>query len=325
MWLSGATLLFGGLMMLQLYPIHEFRKSYRLTISHNKRLVARSSSTKVFIHDMNTFETMVELKFSHPAVIKFTKDDNYFLIKGTTGTIGVYSTKDYQLLKKLKTTKSMQQLETEFSLTKDHHTILDVVKINGNQQIVSINMINGKKKALTDFTFKDHAIKFNQLVTKAGVHFFTLDYYDVNTGFLENKLIKIKERNENYLIEIENNLNRFKWDAIVYNHDMDKYLLLCNDALLMIDSGFRYVIKQVDVSKLFSKEELDYLSYISLSENGDFIIVTYSNKVLILDFATLELIYEETFPYACFAEFCNKDKHIIIGTWEKGHLFKTNL
>ncbi|PAE21913.1 hypothetical protein CHH80_04285 [Bacillus sp. 7504-2] len=87
---------------------------------------------------------------------------------------------------------------------------------------------------------------------------------------------------------------------------MDKYLLLCNDALLMIDSGFRYVIKQVDVPKLFSKEELDYLSYISLSENGDFIIVTYSNKVLILDFATLELIYEETFPYACFAEFCIK-------------------
>ncbi len=57
----------------------------------------------------------------------------------------------------------------------------------------------------------------------------------------------------------------------------------------------------------------------------DLLSLHTSETVLILRYDDLKPIVVEKIEYACFGEFSNDDRFILIGTWEIGYILENNL
>jgi hypothetical protein len=101
---------------------------------------------------------------------------------------------------------------------------------------------------------------------------------------------------------------------VVHNYDV-----------ILLDGQFKKIIKKVNLSENDYPDFFGYFQHIHLSNNGRFIIITYSDTVLILRSDNLETILIEKIKYACFAEFSNDDRFILIGTWQNGFILENTL
>jgi len=63
----------------------------------------------------------------------------------------------------------------------------------------------------------------------------------------------------------------------------------------------------------------------SLSKNGKFIAIAYSECVVLLDSEHLDIIRIERIPYTCFVQFSNEDEFLLVGTWDSGYIHENNL
>lgn len=204
--------------MFQMNLIKKFKTSYVIKLSPDNQFLCRiSGSTKTIVHDVKSLEEVIALnKPSYPGKIRFSQNSEYLLIKRTTGGIWVYKTSNFQLVKVLKSNKSFKFLERDFDFTQDNETILDIVQINQEEQIVAININSGEKSILTELKYKDSIIDHNHNCKKGDFHLFTLSYVN-EKGFRINKIIKVKEPNNKQSIEIISNEGILYWESIIFN------------------------------------------------------------------------------------------------------------
>lgn len=134
----------------------------------------------------------------------------------------------------------------------------------------------------------------------------------------------MKEPIKNESIEVIENSEIWYWDSIIFNTIHNVYIVVQSYDIVILDRKFKGIIKKVNLSDKDSPD-FGYFQHIHLSNNGEYIIITYSDTVLILRYSDLQIILVEKIQYACFAEFSTDNRSILIGTWENGYILENTL
>src|SRR4051794_8124688 len=104
--------------MLKMNLIKKFKTSYQIKFSNTQVFLCHTIGSKTIVYDSNTWEKIAELsKPKNPGYIHFSHNDDYLYIKNTVGTICVYDTDKFQLIKTIESNKKFQFVETDFALT----------------------------------------------------------------------------------------------------------------------------------------------------------------------------------------------------------------
>jgi len=312
--------------MFEMKLIKKLKTSYSIRLSGDKRFLCHNMSNKTIVYDITTWEKVAELnKPNYPGDIRFSLDNDYLLIKSTTGTICVYRTADFQLVRKVQSKKSFKLVEGDVNFTKDHSLILSAVETNNGRQIGAIHIHTGEYTVLTKFENAHPLIYYHQFVGDRDEHLFTLSYVN-EIDYRENRIVRLKEPINKQPIELKSHPEVPIWDSVVFDPVHDVYILVDNYEVILMDSDFKSVLKKVHiVGNRFTERQIGFFRHLHQSQDGRFIVLTYSECVLILRYEDLKTIWIESVPYASFAEFSNDDQYLLVGTWECGYVFENNL
>lgn len=311
--------------------IKKLKTSFEIRLSGDNRFLCHNTSSKTIVYDFNSWGKIIELNMpKHPYHMRFSKNNEYLLIKSTTGTICIYDTSNFQLLKTIKPKKSLKIVEGNVNFTQDN-LILDVIETNIGQQIVSINFNTEEHIVLSEFNNPHTLIIYNHFLQKGNFHLYTLSYVNIETDYREYKILKVKEPLSKESIEIINNPENLTWDSIIFDEIYGGYILINNYKVILVDSDFKKILKQeYFVHEAYPQEKTGFFRHIHLSNNGKLIILTFSDSIFILRYGDLKTILVEQNPdnlssEFTFAEFSNNGEYIFIGSWKNGYVLENNL
>jgi len=98
--------------MLHMNVIKKFNTSYQIKFSNAYRFLCHTMGSKTIIYDTDSWEKIKELsKPNNPGDIHFSDNDDYLYIKNTIGTVCVYETVGFQLIKTIKSKKNINLLK----------------------------------------------------------------------------------------------------------------------------------------------------------------------------------------------------------------------
>ncbi|OXS76189.1 hypothetical protein B1B04_04140 [Lysinibacillus sp. KCTC 33748] len=203
--------------MLHMNVIKKFKTSYQIKFSNAYRFLCHTMGSKTIIYDTGSWEKIKELsKPNNPGDIHFSDNDDYLYIKNTIGTVCVYETVGFQLIKSIKSNKKYQLVEGDFVLTNTSFIILDTLKTKDGHQLALINIEKGEFRVLTQFKDSIPLIYFNHFIQAESAYLFTLSYVN-NEDYRVEKIVKVKEPINKESIEILDNLEIRNWDSIIFN------------------------------------------------------------------------------------------------------------
>ncbi|SMQ77933.1 hypothetical protein SAMN05444673_3148 [Bacillus sp. OV166] len=311
--------------MLQMNLIKKFKTSYQLKLSNNQCFLSHTMGSKTIVFDSRSWEKIAELsKPKNPGYIQFSQNDDYLYIKSTIGTICVYETDGFQLIKTIKSNKKFQFVEADFALTNIPFLILDTLKTKEGRQLALINIDKGEYTLLTDIEDSLTLIDYKHFIQTESSFLFTLSYVN-NEDYRVHKILKVKEPINKGSIEVIENSEIWYWESILYSSIHNVYIVVHNYDVVILDGQFKKIYKKVNLSDKDYPGYFGYFQHIHLSNDGQLIIITYSETVLILRYDDLATIVVEKIQYACFGEFSNDDRFILIGTWENGYILENTL
>jgi len=306
--------------------IKKLKTSYKMNLSSDGRFLCHTMGAKTIVFNPKSWEIVAELsKPKHPVEIKFSNENDYLYIKNTIGTVCVYETTEFRLIKTFQSKKSIQMVEGDFALTNTQFTIIDTLKIKSGNQLAAINIESGKYSILTDFEDSITLFKYNHFIPAESSYLFTLSYDNKSTGYREYKLLKVKYVNEKALLTLISHPIRLYWDSVIYDSIHEVYILVSNYKIIILDPSFKKVLKKIDLLENLSKIDYGYFYHFHQSNNGKFLIITYSDRIIILRYDDFKKIVDEEIPYACFAEFSQDDQYLLVGTWKNGYVLEQNL
>lgn len=316
--------------MFQMNLIKKLKTSYRIRMSSDNRYLCHNMGSKTIVFDLKSWDKIAELdKPKHPFDMRFSKNNEYLLIKNTVGTICVYDTVDFSLVKTFQSNKAFKLIEGDVNFTQDN-LILDVLHTSYGRQIALIDIHTNEHKILADFedsypsTGCPTMIFYNEFVQAENFHLLTLSYED-ESDYRVQKIVKVKEPINKDSIEVLSNLEIWYWDSVVFDSIHQVFILVYKNEITLVDSEFKKVLKKNYIVTNDYPDETGYFRYFHLSNDSKFIVVTYSSKVFILRYDDLTTILVENIPYACFAEFSNDNRHLLVGTWNNGYVLENNL
>lgn len=310
--------------MFQMNLIKKLKTSYSIRLSSDNRFLCHNMGSKTIVYDFNSWEKIIELdKPNYPSILRFSKNNEYLLIKNTVGTIYVYNTADFKLVRILKSNKSLKLIEGNANFTQDNF-ILDVVQTNYGRQIALIDIHSKDYKILTEFQDSITVIHYNQFVPTENSHLLTFSYVD-ETDYRVDKIVKVKEPINKVSIEVIGNSEIWYWHSIIFDSVNQSFILVHNYEITLVDSGFKKVLKKKCIVNNDYPDEVGYFQHIHLSHDSKFIVVTYSDNIFILRYDDLTTVLVENIQYACFAEFSNDNRYLLVGTWKNGYVLENNL
>ncbi|MCM3115726.1 hypothetical protein M3610_10540 [Neobacillus sp. MER 74] len=336
--------------MFQMNLIKNLKTSYEIVLSNDKKLLCHLMGGKTVIFDTKTWEKVIELKKpNNPSHLHFSQNDEMLYIKNTVGTFCVYNTKDFQLIKTIKSGKSFQIVEGNFALLDNPFTILDVLKINDKKQVCTLNIETGIYQVLTEL--EGSHIEFNQFVPNDNSYLFTLYYLKEINGdhYSRQKLVKVKNPLTEPSYSFVSSLELQNWDLVYFEPVHQVYIFVHKDyELTIMDANLKNILRKehlldkgikkfkkkfaseieddlYELQKILDENENEYFVHIAASYDGNYIVLTSSDRVYILGFEDLAPIHIEELEYACFAEFSKDDTYFLVGTWTKGFVFENNL
>ncbi|MGE8204695.1 YncE family protein [Heyndrickxia sp. NPDC080065] len=312
--------------MLHMNLIKKFKTSFQIKFSNDYRFLCHLMGSKTIVYDSNSWEKIAELsKPKNPSCIQFSQNNDYLYIKNTIGTICMYDTSEFQLIKTIKSNKKVHFVEGDFALTNAPFTILDTLKTKCGNQLALVNIDSGEYKILTDFDDSITLFDYHHMIPSENSYLFTLSYVSNKTDSREYKLLKVSNVNsEPSITIIENQLN-LHWNSAIYDSIHQVYILINNFEITIMDSTFDNVLKQKTILENNNDTDKGYFYHINQSNNGQFIILTYSNQIYILRYDDLQVIRVENLPYACLAQFSDNNQYLLIGTWNNGYILENDL
>jgi hypothetical protein len=314
--------------MFQMNLIKKLKTSHQIRVSEDYRFLCHSMDSKTIVYDFTNWEKIIELnKPNYPSHIRFSRNSEYLLIKSTSGDIYVYNTaSNFQLVNRLQSKKSFKLVEGDVNFTQDQSMILSVVETGNGNQIGMINIYSGESIVLTDFKELHNLIYYHQYVDYKKIHLFTLSSVNNETGYRENKLVKVREPINRESIEIVNHPDILVWDSVIFDTIHDVYIVVSDYEITLLDSDFKTILKKTYINDNNPVEgNIGYFRHLHQSGDGRFIVLTYSKSIAILKYEDLKIIRIEHLPYASFAEFSHGDQYLLIGTWEHGYVLENNL
>lgn len=309
--------------MLQMNLIRELKTSYQIKFSNDLRFLAHIMGGKTVIYNSYTWEKVAELtKPKHPSHIQFSQNSDFLYIKSATGTLFIYGTSGFQAIKIL---KSPKLVEGAFGIVDEPMGILDTIQTEGENQLALINPENSKCELLTDYQAPGTLFFYNQALPLEKSHLLTRSYINSQTDYREYKLLRVETDKGKPEIKLIDNPLSLYWNASLFDGNHQVYVLIMDFELTIVDSAFTKVLRKKQILDEDKRENFGYFCHIHQSNDGQWIIVTYSNGVFILRYEDLETVLVENIPYACFAEFSQNDQYLLIGTWSKGYVLENNL
>jgi len=198
------------------------------------------------------------------------------------------------------------------------------LKTKDGHQLALINIDKGEFRVLTQFKDSITLIYFNHFIQAESAYLFTLSYVNYE-GYRVERIVKVKEPINKESIEVLDNLEIRNWDSIIFNSIYNVYIVVQDYDIVILDGQFKEILKKVCLSEQDYPDHFGYFQHMHQSNDGRYIILTYSETVLILRYDDLESILVEELQYACFGEFSNDDRFILIGTWENGYILENTL
>lgn len=230
--------------MFQMNLIKKLKTSYRIRMSSDNRYLCHSMGSKTIVFDLKSWDKIAELdKPKHPFDMRFSKNNEYLLIKNTVGTICVYATVDFSLVKTFQSNKSFKLIEGDVNFTQDN-LILDVLHTSYGNQIAIIDIHSKEHKILTEFedslllTGCPTLIYYNQFIQTENSHLFTLSYVD-ETDYRLHKIVKVKEPINKDSIEVLSNSEIWYWDSVVFDSIHQVFILVHTNEITLVDSEFK--------------------------------------------------------------------------------------
>lgn len=316
--------------MFQMNLIKKLKTSYSIRLSSDNQFLCHNMGGKTIVYDFNSWEKIIELdKPNNPSNLRFSRDNEYLLIKNTIGTICVYDTVDFSLVKTIQSNKSFKLIEGDVNFTQNN-LILGVLQTNYGQQIALIDIHTKEHEVLTDFedsyplTGCPTMIFYNEYVQTENFHLLTLSYVD-ESDYRVERIVKVQEPINEYSIEVLSNIEIWYWDSVVFDSIDQVFIFVYKNEISIVDSEFKKILKKHYIVTNDYPDVTGLFAHIHLSNDRKFIVVTYSSKLFILRYDDLTTILVENIPYACFAEFSNDNRYLLVGTWNNGYVFENNL
>ncbi|MBO8176869.1 MAG: hypothetical protein H0Z31_05345 [Bacillus sp. (in: Bacteria)] len=309
-------------MLLQMEIIKKLKTSHQIRCSKNNHFLCHTMERKTVIYRQDNWEIVKEIKRpSYPANIRFFNNDNHLLINSTDGQIYIYDTNNFEKINEFRSRKNFRLIEGDINITNDNRQIILPVISEDKAQIGVINIQTGERKLLTNFQYEDNILEYNQYISSEKKHLFTLTFINLK-GFYENKLVKVSEPVEESLIEEIYNKRIMIWEKALYNPIFEHYILVNETEIILLNKEFNKVINRKSIS---NGKDIGYFYHVGLSNDGNYILLTFSKYIFILKYDDLSIVRSEKIPYACFGEFSSDDQHLYIGTWKEGYILKNNL
>jgi hypothetical protein len=114
-----------------------------------------------------------------------------------------------------------------------------------------------------------------------------------------------------------------QWDSVIFDSIHQVFIVVNDYEITIVDSTFNDVLRKKLI--IVPEIEEEFFCHLHQSKNGQHIIITYSNKIIIMRYEDLEIVLVEHIPYACFAEFSDDNQYLLVGTWENGYVLENNL
>lgn len=302
--------------------VKTFGTSHSLVMASDLSVLGRVSNQKAFIYFNQEWESPIILdKPKDPSKLRFAQNNSRVIIQNTSGSIYIYETKDFDLLKKIQSNKHRKLIENGFVCLNERNVLLCIANVNSSEQIVEFDLELDTYRAISDFSHSQ--IYYNQYVEKEKAHLFTLCFHNQTTDFVEYSILKVRE--PDYSIEVTSPSENLVWDAVFFDSYTDTYVLIDGHEVILLSSDLTKVIKRMRLPLSSINGLPQYYSQATLSNDGKFLVIAYNGCVVILDSQQLEIRAIENVPYACFAEFSKRDQFLLIGTWEKGYILENNL
>jgi hypothetical protein len=324
--------------MFQMNLIKKLKTSFSIRLSNDNRFLCHNMGSKTIVYDVSSWEKIIELtKPNYPSILRFSKNNDYLMIKNTIGTICIYNTVDFKLVQTLQSNKSLTLIEGNVNFTQDN-LILDVLQTNNGHQIALIDIFSKEYKILSEFgdslprTGFLTIIHYNQFIPTEEFHLLTLSYVD-ETDYRVNKIVKVKEPLSKESIQVISNSEICYWESMVYNPISQNYILVNDYEITIVNKDFKEVLNKKCIlendhdypERAGYSERVGYFCHLHVSNDGQFIVVTYSDNIFILKSDDLTTILTENIEYACFAEFSNDNRYLLVGTWKNGYVLENIL
>ncbi|MBA9029302.1 hypothetical protein [Peribacillus huizhouensis] len=292
--------------------LKEYKKSYVLGISNNKKWTVSSIASKTVIYDSKTNQEIKVINFKNVGNVLFSDDDKYLILKNTSGTSWIFETSDFELVKKFITSKKNQLKEGNICLTSENDVLVDIVSTDNGDQIVLLNINKGK---IDYFSHNDETrIILNQYIKATNTHIFTL--FNNVKG---NKILKVEDIC-NYPIMEEITIGI--WSSVLFDHLNNNYIILSLDTLLIMDSERNTKEKEINLP---INQESGYFTQMNISNNGKYLIVSYSSHIMIFETSNYNLLRSDFLYFVLNATFSSDDSILLITSAKKGYLLENNL
>ncbi len=261
--------------MLQMNLIQNLKTSFQIKLSNNDHFLCHTMGSKTIVLDSSSWEKIVELsKPKNPGYIQFSQNDDYLYVKMTIGTIYVYETSGFQLVKTIKSNKKFQFVEGDFAVTNTPFLILDTLNTKDGQQLALINIDKGENRILTEFEDSSTLIHYHHYIKNENSYIFTLSHVN-HEGYRVQKIVKVIDPLRTGSIEVMDNSDIWYWDSVVYCSSHNTYTVVNNYEVFILDGQFEKILKKVCLSEQDYPDHFGYFQHIHQSNDGRFIILTY--------------------------------------------------
>lgn len=291
-------------------------------MSSGAKFVGRTISSKTFLYENQDWDNPLLLtKPKNPIKVQFSRDNSYLIIQNTSGSIYIYETVHFKVLKIILSKKPYKMVESYFAYVEDRKILLCIVEDSSSEQILAYDLESANYYPITDFN-ESYTIKYNYYSEIDRTHFYEISRLNKSSNYREYKIMKVLE--DDFSTEITNLPRGVFWDALIYNQQINAYMFVYRFEIYLISVDFKDIIKKVKLS-IPNNGVPQFFKSMTLSKNGKFIVIAYDDCVVILDSEHLEIVRSESIPYACFVQFGKDDEFLLIGTWKNGYILENNL
>lgn len=302
--------------------VKTFKTSFNLVMSSEAEFVCRTIGSKTFLYENQDWDHPILLtKPTNPGVVKFSRDNTLVIIKNTSGNIYIYETENFNLIKRIVSNKSYKMIEHGgCAFVEERKIVLCIGIVRSSEQILAFDLESANWYPITVFD-ENYQISYTSYSEKEKAHLFEISRINKITDYREHQLLKVHEND--FSIEIINLPPDVYWDELVFNDHLNAYISLYKREIHILSADLKEIVKKENLS--VPNNGVSIVFNMSLSKNGKFIAIAYSNCIVILDSEHLGTIRIEHIPYACFVQFGNDDGFLLVGTWNSGYILENDL
>ncbi|TYQ18381.1 UNVERIFIED_CONTAM: hypothetical protein Cloal_0813 [Acetivibrio alkalicellulosi] len=294
--------------------LKKFKSSYELTLSSDEKHLCRTTRRKTIIYSAGNFGQVVSFDdIKDPGDIAFSHDSKLLAVKDALGKYSVYDLERYSPRSTFKISNNGSQ-DGKFVFSPDNKSIISVFTSLPDDIIVNTDLETNKTIEIR--RFNNCVVYFISYTPEENIYLFSVFDREKDKDYLIRWQYPF--RNDIDEIICSDKINR--WYYIDYCKTKKFYAVYTGEKIFLMSENLQSVI----ISKDIKDKTNGYNVGMNCSEDGRYIVLTFSECVKIISTSNLETIREFKMPYCHRSEFSKKMNYFLIGTWEQGYVINVS-